>query len=115
MKKIKWPLITAALSSLGILIYLFIKNTLTIRSIMDTFFLASLFFLIIGVTFWVMSSEFFDNFQRFMKMHVRFRKKNEPKEFTPFSEIGQAHQLFWLETGGILLIVTFVSSLFYFL
>lgn len=114
MKKIKWPLITAAVSSIGIFIYQLINQSLTIRSISDTFFTASLFFLIVGLALWIMSSEFFDNFQRFMKMHYRFRKKNEPKEFTPFSEIGKAHQLYWLETGGILLIVSIVSLLFYF-
>ncbi|MTD37531.1 DUF3899 domain-containing protein [Erwinia sp. CPCC 100877] len=115
MKKIKWPLLTSAAASIGIFIYLLSKQSLTIRSLSDTFFIVSLFFLIIGIAMWIMSSGFFDNFQRFMKNYFRFRKKNELKEFVPFSEIGKAHQLYWLETGGILLIVSFVSLLFYFL
>ncbi|MGX7244182.1 DUF3899 domain-containing protein [Enterococcus quebecensis] len=115
MKNFKWPLITSAVSSIGIFTYLLlIKQSLTIRSVSDTFFIVSLFFLIIGLALWIMSSGFFDNFQRFMKMHFRFKKKNEPKEFIPFSEIGKAHQLYWIETGGILLIVSIVSLLFYF-
>lgn len=115
MKKLQWPFITSAISSIGIFTYLlFIKKLLTIRSISDTFFIVALFFLIIGIALWIMSSGFFDNFQRFMKMHFRFKKKNEPKEFIPFSEIGKAHSLYWLETGGILMIVSIVSLLFYF-
>lgn len=115
MNDIKWPVVTSAVSSIGIFTYLlFVKQSLTIRSVSDTFFIVSLFFLIIGIAFWIMSSGFFDNFQRFMKIHFHFRKKNEPKEFIPFSEIGKAHQLYWLETGGILLMVAMVSLLFYF-
>jgi hypothetical protein len=115
MKKLKWPLATFMISSFGILIYLFlIKKSVTVQSISDTFFIVSLFFLIIGIALWIMSSGFFDNFQYFMKKAFQWRKKNEPKEFIPFSEIGNAHRFYWLETGGLLLIPAIVSLLFYF-
>lgn len=114
MKNLKWPFITSVSVSIGILIYLLLNQSLTIETLSDTFFIASLFFLIIGIALWIMSSEFFDNFQRFMYMHTRRRKQNTPKEIVPLSEIGHAHQRYWLETGVILLIVSLISLLFYF-
>lgn len=116
MKNFKWPLITSASTSLGILFYLlFVKQSLTFQTLSDMFFIVSLFFLIIGIALWIMSSGFFDTFQRTMKHAFRFKKKNEPQEFTPFSIIGNDHRLFWLETGGILLIVALCFLLLYFL
>ena len=104
MKTFKWPIITAVISSIGIFLYLLIsKEPITTSSLSDTFFIVSLFFLIIGIALWIMSSGFFDNFQRSMKNAFRFKKKNEPKEFIPLSVIGDAHRSFWLKTGGILL------------
>ncbi|MBL1227761.1 DUF3899 domain-containing protein [Enterococcus sp. BWB1-3] len=115
MKKLKWSFTTFVISSFCIFIYLFlIKKSVTIQSISDTFFIVSLFFLIIGMALWIMSSGFFDNFQYFMKKTLHLRKKNEPKEYIPFSEIGKAHRLYWLTTGGCLLIPAIVSLLFYF-
>ncbi|MGC6767281.1 DUF3899 domain-containing protein [Enterococcus sp. LJL128] len=115
MKNLKWPFATFLISSFGIFIYLFLtKKSVTAQSISDSFFIVSLFFLIIGIALWTMSSGFFDNFQRFMKNAFHLRKKNEPKEFIPFSEIGIAHRYFWLVTGGFLLIPAIVSLLFYF-
>jgi hypothetical protein len=116
MKKRKWSLLTALITSLGIFLYLLLtKKGLSMVALTDTFFIASLFFLIIGNALWIMSSGFFDNFQRFMKQSLRFRRKNEPKEFIPLSTIGKDHCRFWLETGGILLILSLVFLVFYFL
>ena len=89
------------------------KEPITTSSLSDTFFIVSLFFLIIGFALWIMSSGFFDNFQRSMKNAFRFKKKNEPKEFIPLSVIGDAHRSFWLKTGGILLILSLGFLLFY--
>lgn len=101
MKTFKWPIITAVISSIGIFLYLLIsKEPITTSSLSDTFFIVSLFFLIIGIALWIISSGFFDNFQRSMKNAFRFKKKNEPKEFIPLSVIGDAHRSFWLKTGG---------------
>ena len=114
MKTFKWPIITAVISSIGIFLYLLIsKEPITTSSLSDTFFIVSLFFLIIGIALWIMSSDFFDNFQRSMKNAFRFKKKNEPKEFIPLSVIGDAHRSFWLKTGGILLILSLGFLLFY--
>ena len=114
MKTFKWPIITAVISSIGIFLYLLIsKEPITTSSLSDTFFIGSLFFLIIGIALWIMSSGFFDNFQRSMKNAFRFKKKNEPKEFIPLSVIGDAHRSFWLKTGGILLILSLGFLLFY--
>ena len=116
MKNLKWPLITSASTSLGIALYLFfVKQSFTFQTLSDTFFIVSLFFLIVGIALWIMSSGFFDTFQRTMKNAFRFRKKNDPQEFTPLSIIGKDHRLFWLETGGILLIIALCFLLFYFL
>ncbi|MGK0551012.1 DUF3899 domain-containing protein [Enterococcus faecalis] len=116
MKKRKWPLLTAFISTIGIFLYLLLgKKELSIVTLSDTFFLVALFFLIIGIALWIMSSGFFDNFQRFMKQSLRFKRKNDPKEFVPLSTIGKDHSRFWLETGGILLIPSLVFLIFYFL
>lgn len=116
MKNLKWPLITSIFVSLGIYFFLFLtKKPFTTQTISDTFFIAALFFLIIGIAFWIMSSGFFDTFQRTMKNAFRFKKKNEPQEFTPLSVIGKDHHLFWLVTGGILLTIALCFLLFYFL
>ena len=110
MKTFKWPIITAVISSIGIFLYLLIsKEPITTSSLSDTFFIVSLFFLIIGIALWIMSS----GFQRSMKNAFRFKKKNEPKEFIPLSVIGDAHRSFWLKTGGILLILSLGFLLFY--
>ena len=108
MKTFKWPIITAVISSIGIFLYLLIS-----KEPITTSFIVSLFFLIIGIALWIMSSGFFDNFQRSMKNAFRFKKKNEPKEFIPLSVIGDAHRSFWLKTGGILLILSLGFLLFY--
>lgn len=115
MKNIKWPLITSAVSSIGIFSYLFLKHSLTIRALSDTYFIVSLFFLIIGIALWIMSSGFFDNFQRSMKTHFRLKKKKEQEEYIPFSVIGKEHRFYWLLTGSILLTLAIISLLFYFL
>lgn len=115
MKNIKWPVITASVSSICIFFYLLLsKKGISTTTLSDTFFVVALFFLIIGIALWIMSSGFFDNFQRFMKQSFRLKRKSEPKEFTPLSIIGNDHRLFWLETGGILLILSLVFLLFYF-
>lgn len=84
MKTFKWPIITAVISSIGIFLYLLIsKEPITTSSLSDTFFIVSLFFLIIGIALWIMSSGFFDNFQRSMKkwnisyiFHIKIASQN---------------------------------------
>ncbi len=76
MKTFKWPIITAVISSIGIFLYLLIsKEPITTSSLSDTFFIVSLFFLIIGIALWIISSGFFDNFQRSMKKRVSILKR----------------------------------------
>lgn len=115
MKNMKWPFITTVVSSIGIFSYLLLKHSLTSLALTDTYFIVSLFFLIIGIALWIMSSGFFDTFQRSMKMHFRLKKKKEQEEYIPFSVIGKEHRFYWLLTGSMLLILAVISLLFYFL
>lgn len=86
MKTFKWPIITAVISSIGIFLYLLIsKEPITTSSLSDTFFIVSLFFLIIGIALWIISSGFFDNFQRSMKNAFRFKRKMNRKSLSAFS------------------------------
>ncbi len=115
MKKNKRPILIATIISFCIIIYLLTtEHMITFLRLTNTFFMTALFFLIIGVAFWIMSSGFFDNFQRIVKETFRLKKKEEIKDFIPFSSIGFAYYHFWLEIGGILLIIAIISLLFYF-
>ena len=98
MKTFKWPIITAVISSIGIFLYLLIsKEPITTSSLSDTFFIVSLFFLIIGIALWIMSSGFFDNFQRSMK--TRFVLKRKRKSLSRFQSLAM-HRSFWLKLGA---------------
>lgn len=115
MKTFKWPAIIAVLTSLIIFVYLLFKQSLTIQSLSDTFFIGSLFFLIIGIGLWILSSGSFDFFQRSMKKAFKLRKKQELEDYTPLSKIGKEHYSFWLKTGSLLLIISFIFLFFYFI
>lgn len=93
-------LIFAALT----LLYLqFIKKSLTLVHLSDSFFMIGLFFLAIGVFFAILSSGFFDFFQKNMKTMLFRKKKNEPKDFIPWSQLAKKRPIYWFEVGGIFL------------
>ena len=101
MKTFKWPIITAVISSIGIFLYLLIsKEPITTSSLSDTFFIVSLFFLIIGIALWIISSGFFDNFQRSMKTRFVLKRKMNRKSLSAFSH-WRCTSLFWLKLGHL--------------
>lgn len=104
MKTLKHALFTALLTSGALVICLAITATINTRTLSDSFFLAGLFFLIVGVALWIMASGFFDQFQKIMKHFLQLKKSHESKTFILFSEIGRAHYAYWLETSGFLLL-----------
>ena len=88
------------------------KKELTLVSLSDNFFMFSLVFIIIGAGIAILSSGFFDFFQKNMKNLIQARKKNEPKEYIPLSEIFQKKPIYWLSIGGLSLLISFLLALF---
>lgn len=88
-----------------------VKKELTLTQVSDNFFMVSLLFLIIGVFILVLSSGFFDFFQKNMKHLIQLRRSNEPKEYIPLSEIFKKKPVYWLATGGILLIISIILTI----
>lgn len=88
------------------LVTLMTKKEITTTYLSDNFFLVSLFFIIIGATILVLSSGFFDFFQKNMKQLMWRRKKNEPKDYVPLSQIFEKKTVYWLSVGGTLLIIS---------
>lgn len=78
--------------------------------ISDHSFLIGLLFLIIGTTILVLSSGFFDLFQKNMKQLIRLRRNNEPKDFVPLSHIFQKHPTYWFIVGITLVVISFLTS-----
>ena len=104
--------ISLAVLILGIpLLTFMIKKEVTTIFLSDNFFMFSLVFLIIGVFILVLSSGFFDFFQKNMKEFIQLRRKNEPKEYIPLSQIFEKKPLYWLITGGVLLVISIVLAL----
>lgn len=103
--------------SLGALVtiiplFTFLTNKkMTLTSLSDNFFLSSLFFLIIGGFILVLSSGFFDFFQKNMKHLIQLRRNNEPKEYIPLSEIFKKKPIYWLVVGGTLLLISTILAI----
>ncbi|MBO0475918.1 DUF3899 domain-containing protein [Vagococcus sp. DIV0080] len=104
--------------SLGVLILgvplfnLIIQQEVTLRNLSDSFFMVSLVFIVIGAGISILSSGFFDFFQKNMKQLIQRRRKNEPKDYIPFSQIFKKKPTYWLVVGGTLLVLSFVLALF---
>lgn len=111
MKTEKKALITFLLVSALTVSGLFFKQTLSLLTLSDTLFLCALFFGMIGILLWIFSSGFFDTFQRSMRLALRRRNKNEPKEFLPLSEVGKGAFRYWLEVAAALLLVSLILLL----
>lgn len=94
------------------LITLVTSNTITTAIFSNNFFMFSLLFFIIGTSIAVLSSGFFDFFQKNMKNLIQQRRKNEPKGYIPLSEIFKKKPIYWFVIGGTLLIISFILSLF---
>jgi hypothetical protein len=47
-----------------------------------------------------------------MKNLIQQRRKNEPKEYIPLSEIFKKKPIYWFIVGGTLLIISFLLTLF---
>lgn len=92
------------------LVTLLSKKEITTTYLSDNFFLVSLFFIIIGVTILVLSSGFFDFFQKNMKQLMLRRKSNEPKEYIPLSQIFEKKPVYWLSVGGTLLLISIIFA-----
>lgn len=111
-KKIFWTFLIIAIGLTGY--FLLTQQPFSFIRLSNSLFMVSLFFLIIGFTILIMSSGFFDNFQRSMKHLLHLRKKQEPKDFIPISKIIQTQPVYWLSIGGILLLLSvlllFVTS-----
>ncbi|MGO3837566.1 MAG: DUF3899 domain-containing protein [Vagococcus sp.] len=71
----------------------------------------SLVFLIIGLSILVLSSGFFDLFQKNMKRLIILRRKNEPKDYIPLSNIFNKKPIYWLVTGTVLLLLSLVLAI----
>lgn len=104
--------------SLGILIIGIPLITLVTNSSLNTtilsnnFFMFSLFFIIVGTSIAILSSGSFDFFQKNMKNLIQQRRKNEPKEYIPLSEIFKKKPIYWFIIGGTLLIISLILLLF---
>lgn len=109
LKKIGVSLIVL-LAGIPLMTFLFNKE-LTTTNLSDNFFLVSLFFIIIGVGISILSSGFFDFFQKNMKNLIQLRKNNEPKEYIPLSKIFTKQPIYWLAVGGTLLLISAVLGL----
>lgn len=88
------------------------NNSITTTTLSNNFFMFSLLFIIIGTSIAVLSSGFFDFFQKNMKNLIQQRRKNEPKEYIPLSEIFKKKPIYWFIVGGTLLIISFLLTLF---
>ena len=108
MKKIGISL-TALLIALPIITFI-IKKELTLSNLSDTFFMVSLFFFFFGGFILVLSSGFFDLFQKNMKHLIQLRKKNEPKDYVPLSQVFKNKPVLWLTIGGTLFIISFILA-----
>ena len=93
------------------LVTLITKNTLSTVNLSNNFFMFSLLFIIIGTVIAVLSSGFFDFFQKNMKNLIQQRRKNEPKEYIPLSEIFKKKPIYWFSVGGTLLIISIILAL----
>ncbi|WP_443081335.1 DUF3899 domain-containing protein [Vagococcus sp.] len=71
----------------------------------------ALFFLIIGGFILVLSSGFFDLFQKNMKHLFHLRRNDEPKEYVPLSNIFKKKPIYWFFVGGIFLLISIFSAL----
>lgn len=94
------------------LVTLVTTKTITTLSLSNNFFMFSLVFLIIGTSIAILSSGFFDFFQKNMKNLIQQRRKIEPKEFIPYSEIFKKKPIYWFVVGASLLLVSLILSLF---
>lgn len=88
------------------------NQSITTTALSNGYFLLSLVFLIIGAGILVLSSGFFDLFQKQMKQANFLRRKNQPKEFIPYSQIFEKKPIYWLTVGGFLLILSILLLLF---
>lgn len=89
-----------------------IKQRLTIRFFSDLFFMIALFFLMAGALWSVLASGFFDFFQKSFHQLLFSRKKQNPKEFMPFSEVAAKRPLYWFEVGICFLLLALALLLF---
>ena len=89
-------LVALGFSSLGQLIS---TKQVSWTLLSDHSFLIGLLFLIIGTTILVLSSGFFDLFQKNMKKLIRLRRNNEPRDFIPLSQVFQKHPTYWFIVG----------------
>ena len=87
------------------------KKEITLKYLSDNFFMFALFFLIVGGFILVLSSGFFDLFQKNMKHLIQLRKNNEPKEYVPFSQIFKKKPVFWFIIGVSLLVTSIILAL----
>ncbi len=107
-KKIVLSIISLAL--IIPLVTLITKKEITTTYLSDNFFMVALFFIIIGVAILVLSSGFFDFFQKNMKQLMWRRKKNEPKDYVPLSQVFEKKPIYWLSVGGTLLIISLLFT-----
>ncbi len=87
------------------------KKEITLAYLSDNFFMFALFFLIIGGFILVLSSGFFDLFQKNMKHLVYLRKNSEPKEYIPLSNIFNKKPIYWFAVGLLLLATSIFLAL----
>ncbi|MDU5508850.1 DUF3899 domain-containing protein [Enterococcus gilvus] len=91
-------------------IYSAARQSLSLLTLSNRFFLIGLPFLIIGILYWIFSSGFFDHFQH--SMHQAFSRKQKKKsEFQPLSRVGQGRYSFWLIIATIPIAASIICAL----
>lgn len=89
-------------------LYLFLRNLpITAGSLSDAYFMIALIFLMIGAFIAILSSGFFDFFQKNMKHYFR-RKKASTTDYVKASDIFAKQPIYWIGTGVILLVSSFL-------
>ncbi|MGO2082529.1 DUF3899 domain-containing protein [Vagococcus sp.] len=92
--------------------FLINQKEMTWTNFSNGYFLLALAFLIIGIGILVLSSGFFDLFQKQMKQLSFLRRKNQPKEYIPLSQVFEKKPIYWLVVGGTLLVISLLLLLF---
>lgn len=112
MKYKKSPLFVTFLCIVLIVIWLFVKQELTVVALSDAFFLACFPFAIAGITKWLLTTGFFDYFHFSMRRAMTM-KRDEKKttEFVPRKKKQNASTFFWLKIAANLLILAIIFLL----
>lgn len=88
-----------------------LNHELTSKNLSDNFFMLSLVFLIIGGFILVLSSGFFDLFQKNMKHLFNLRKNETPKEYVTLSDIFKKKPIYWFSVGLTMLLISIILAL----